>query len=189
MWDAMLTIDGCLVQCLGVCATPTTHWQLVLHYLCGLLELSGHGVPWFLLCALLLLLHLLTGWQPLLLHGVNMLTLLVMDVVLVAPIKLAIRRPRPPQNKGTIPLSVSSVDKFSFPSGHTSRCVVLALYFCLMPPFNPHTHLWYVWAAAVSLSRILSGRHYITDVLAGVLAGGLVFELVRRLGWFYGAPF
>ena len=184
-----MTIDGCLTQRVGLCATPTTRWQTALHYACRTLEMSGHGLPWFALCVGVLLLFAVSGWPPLLLHGLNMLSLLVMDVVVVAPIKLVFRRPRPPQNRGTIPLSVSSVDKFSFPSGHTSRCVALALYFCLMPPFNPHTHLWYIWALVVSLSRVVSGRHYISDVVAGAMAGVLVFEAVRRLGLLYGAPF
>ncbi len=150
------------------------------------LELSGHGVPWFALSGLLLGLYFYTGEDFYFNYGLNLLSILVMDVSVVAPIKLLIKRPRPALNRGTIPLSISSVDCYAFPSGHASRCVALAALFCYLPPFQVWTHLWYIWAIAVSLSRVGLGRHHVLDIGAGVLAGLVIFDLVRRFGLLVG---
>ncbi len=150
---------------------------------CEVLEISGHGVLWFLLlCGLLILSYLYTGNHTSLEYGFNMFAVLLVDLLVVAPIKILVKRPRPQSNIGDIPLSVSKVDKYAFPSGHTSRCVALAAYFCYMPPFNPWTHLWYIWGLLLSLSRVALGRHHVLDVGAGVVAGLVIFEIVRRSG-------
>ena len=157
---------------------PKRSWT---KFACLLLELSGHGVLWFVICGLLFLLHLYTG-DPAILHiGWNMVVLLVMDIVAVAPLKLYFKRPRPPTNSGSIPLSVSSVDNYAFPSGHASRAVALAVFFT-------HTHLlpplvWEGWAMLVCLSRVVGGRHHLLDVLVGAVAGLVVFETSRYLSF------
>ncbi len=67
-----------------------------------------------------------------------------------------------------------SVDKFSFPSGHATRAVALALFFTslyrLPAPLLTVAPLW-AWAAAVCGSRVLLGRHHLLDVAGGILAG------------------
>ena len=150
------------------------------------LELSGHGVPWFILSGILVILYYFTGNDTYFTYGANLFFILVMDILVVAPIKLLFKRPRPSVNCGKIPLSVSSVDGYAFPSGHSSRCVALAAYFCYMPPFYLRTHLWYIWALIVSLSRIVIGRHHVSDVGAGIMAGLVIFDIVRRFGLLYG---
>lgn len=119
-------------------------------------------------------------------YSINMFLVLMADILIVAPVKLLFKRPRPQLNIGRIPMSVSSVDKYAFPSGHASRCVALAAYFCFMPPFNPWTHLWYIWGLLVSLSRIALGRHHVLDVGAGMVAGLVIFDVVRRSGLLLG---
>ncbi|KIH46874.1 PAP2 family protein [Ancylostoma duodenale] len=62
-------------------------------------------------------------------------------------------------------------DRFSFPSGHTTRAAMLAT---LCAAFFPK----YRFAAAgltflVGLSRVAMGRHYLSDVLAGLALGYL----------------
>ena len=167
-------------------ARPKTRPQRIVRSLCKVLEISGHGVPWFCGCGLLLLLYLYVRDRTLLDYGLNMLTVLVVDILVVAPIKLLFKRPRPHLNAGSIPMSVSSVDSYAFPSGHTTRCVALAAYFCYMPPFNPWTHLWYIWGLLVSLSRVALGRHHVLDVGAGMVMGLVIFDIVRRLGLLFG---
>ena len=149
---------------------------------CLLLEWSGHGVLWFLLCGLLFLLHLLSSNPLYLTHAWDVLVLLVVDIVAVAPVKLLFKRPRPPANPGAILLSVSSVDIYSFPSGHASRAVALAAHFSCSPPVRLG---WTSWALLVCLSRVVSGRHYLLDVLAGVAAGLTLFWSSRLLGLLY----
>lgn len=174
-------VDEHVTQTVAVCAHPRTPLQRVLRLACKTLELSGHGVPWFVLCGILFAAYALTGDLLIWTYSLNLLALLVADITLVAPLKIYFKRPRPRMNNEDIPMSVSSVDCYSFPSGHASRCVALAAYFCYMPPFYMWTYLWFVWATVLSLSRVLLGRHHLSDVIAGVLAGIIVFDLVRRI--------
>eukprot|EP00126_Sphaerothecum_destruens_P010783 Sdes_comp20806_c0_seq2m17160 len=84
---------------------------------------------------------------------------------------------------GTVP-----VDRFSFPSGHSSRCFTIAILGSLTsfssssvagfaglsaPVFPSHPHLFtgvlWGWAFSVSLSRVCMGRHHVLDVIFGFL--------------------
>lgn len=177
----LLLVDEQITWSIGYFAHPKTRPQHIIKRCCQVLEISGHGVPWFVICGLLLVMYFVTANRTFYDYGLNMLVLLIVDIVLVAPLKLLFKRPRPSMNSGHIPMSVSSVDCYAFPSGHTSRCIALAAYFCYMPPFNPWTHLWYIWALLVSFSRVALGRHHVSDVGAGVVAGLGIFDIVRRL--------
>lgn len=148
--------------------------------LCLTLEVSGHGVPWFLISGLLITGSFVVQKQFMWVYGFDLLALLILDIILVAPLKLICKRSRPPLNNGQVILTVSSVDSYAFPSGHASRAVALAAFFCYMPPFHVWTHLWYIWAAVVSVSRIMLGRHHISDVIAGAIAGLIVFEGIHQ---------
>ena len=180
--NQLLQLDEFITSSIGFYAHPKTRFQHAVSTCCKVLEISGHGVPWFVICGLLLLVYLCTGNTTAFNYGFNMFAVLIVDLLVVAPVKLFFKRPRPHLNIGGIPLSVSDVDKYAFPSGHASRCVALAAYFCYMPPFNPWTHLWYIWGLVVSLSRVALGRHHVLDVGAGMVAGLVIFDIVRRLG-------
>ena len=72
-----------------------------------------------------------------------------------------------------------SVDKFSFPSGHSTRAVELALFFwCLRPLPFPLPLLALAWSLAVCASRVLLGRHHVLDVLGGMVVGAVVSGVV-----------
>ncbi|BBH03163.1 Phosphatidic acid phosphatase family protein, partial [Prunus dulcis] len=133
---------------------------------------------------------------------------LLLDLALIGLIKLLFRRARPLYNKN---MNVAvSVDHFSFPSGHASRvCFVAALLhlsaaaladaLALLRPTSPFIDRWigsdpvsaisvlvlvaWTWAYATSFSRIVLGRHFVTDVCAGACLGmfeGLVaFRFLR----------
>lgn len=179
--EGLLSLDAFLTRQLALCASSNgSLHQRLLRYLCYALELSGHGVPWFSLCGVLAIVYVPTGNPVLFSYLVHLLFLLMADIIVVAPIKLYFQRPRPSFNKGSIPLSISSVDRYAFPSGHTSRCVALAALFCYMSPF---IRLWSgltcLWAVSVSFSRIVIGRHHIFDVIAGAMAGLVVYELTK----------
>ena len=178
--ELLLTIDNRLTKLLALCSNPVSRVGQLLQTLCLTLEISGHGVPWFMLSGVLLVGSLITDQRFMWVYGVDLLALLVLDIILVAPLKLIFKRPRPPFNRGAVLFSVSAVDSFSFPSGHTSRAVAIAAFFCYIPPFNVWTHLWYVWAGVVAVSRIMLGRHHVLDVFAGAIAGLFVFELIRQ---------
>ena len=90
------------------------------------------------------------------------------DLVLVGALKFIVRRPRPSYNDFGDYLLVVDVDRYSFPSGHASRSVFVALLWLMC-----HVGSWWLqcvvlwWAVATALSRVLLGRHYFLDVAAG----------------------
>ncbi|XP_068318300.1 probable lipid phosphate phosphatase beta [Pyrus communis] len=123
---------------------------------------------------------------------------LLLDLAVVGLIKLLFRRSRPLYNKN---MSVAvSVDHFSFPSGHASRvcfvasllhvsAVALADALANLRSSSPFVDRWigtdqvnavsilvsvaWAWAAGTSVSRVLLGRHFVTDVFAGACLGVL----------------
>lgn len=53
---------------------------------------------------------------------------IVLDLIMVGVIKMAVRRQRPPYNHDDQVFEAPVADKFSFPSGHTSRATMLAVF-------------------------------------------------------------
>ncbi|CAH0600244.1 unnamed protein product [Chrysodeixis includens] len=156
-----------------------TTWLRSLRNHAQLFDVSCHGIVW------------LAGWltfiwlfnnKELYQLQVNMLIALILDIIVIAVMKAAVRRRRPvPMNK----LTDIGPDKFSFPSGHASRSTMIAFilmteyfndYFFLYPPFL-------AWVGAVCLSKVLAERHYLLDVLAGISLG-LQEAIFMHLIWF-----
>ncbi|TYP69156.1 phosphatase PAP2 family protein [Paenibacillus methanolicus] len=66
-------------------------------------------------------------------------------------------------------LLLPHIESNSFPSDHASAAFAIAMMFCL---FSRKIGLPYLgFAAIVSFSRIWTGKHYPTDVLAGMFLG------------------
>jgi membrane-associated phospholipid phosphatase len=80
---------------------------------------------------------------------------------------------------------VISVDKFSFPSGHASRCSLLAClaFACTrsLAAGDPLAAAVALWALCTAVSRVALGRHYVGDVVTGVALGVLEFGIVAEL--------
>ena len=165
------------------------------------LEYSCHGLVW--IGGVFAFLYLLPSWMEL---WSNLLLLLFLDIVFVAVVKVIFgsflrvisindrkprfctfkaftRRRRPGYNQGKMFVTVGP-DKFSFPSGHATRAVALALFFGIAhPPIHSIVALpvFTAWAVAVCLSRVLLGRHHILDVGGGVAIGALEYALATML--------
>lgn len=140
------------------------------------LEISCHGIPWLFISTA----GLYSFGRP---FFFNLLLALLLDIAVVAIIKAFTRRRRPSYNVDDQYATVKLVDKFSFPSGHSTRAVMLAALLTLVAPIN--FILWLplvAWAGAVCVSRVLLGRHHILDVVAGVLIG-LLQAVV--MGWMW----
>ncbi|XP_014354811.1 phospholipid phosphatase 6 isoform X1 [Papilio machaon] len=141
------------------------------------LEISCHGIVW--LASWLTFIWLFNNKELYQLQ-VNMLIALILDIIVVAVVKAFVRRRRPiPMNK----LLAVGPDKYSFPSGHASRAVMVVFILSYLYPvsiiFLPPL---FAWACAVSISRVLLERHYILDVIGGV-GIGLLEGLVMCLIW------
>lgn len=103
--------------------------------------------------------------------------------------KLLVKRPRPPYVAQNCETYVIPGEEWSMPSGHAIRAVVLAFWLAygknaalicatLGVPAPPIAATL-VWALLVGVSRVLKGRHFPTDVLAGLVIGlgvGFVLE-------------
>jgi len=140
------------------------------------LEISCHGIPWLFIS----IAGLYSFTSP---FFFNLLLALILDIVVVAVIKAFTRRRRPAYNVDDQYATVKMVDKFSFPSGHSTRAVMLAVIFIVIAPVN--FIFWLpllAWAGAVCVSRVLLGRHHILDVAAGVVIG-IVQAVI--MGWMW----
>jgi len=65
----------------------------------------------------------------------------------------------------------------SFPSGHTSTIFILALVCSIIVPRLKFFFL--LFALIVSLSRIVVGAHFITDIIGGIVVAFLCFKFIN----------
>ncbi len=90
--------------------------------------------------------------------------------LLAGGLKRLLRRPRP---EGPIEGLYPPHDRYGFPSGHAVRVAAIAAALVSLVP------TWAVlvlalWATSVALSRVALGAHYLLDVAAGMLLGGMI---------------
>lgn len=133
-----------------------------------LISRLGDGVFWYTLMAALLL-----RYQAEALHAVlHMLAVGLAGTVFYKIIKGKTLRPRPFNVYPAIVCAGKTLDKFSFPSGHTMHAVA----FSIIAIFYFPGLLWLVapFALLVALSRPILGLHYPSDVLAGALLGAAI---------------
>lgn len=102
--------------------------------------------------------------------------------IFILGLKALIGRSRPKGNWGHV---YRKFDPYSFPSGHAVRGGVIAGLALTTLPL-PVAIALCVWAAWMALARVMSGVHYVSDVLAGSALGltlGIVFG--RSAEWAY----
>jgi len=100
-------------------------------------------------------------------------------------IKPIIGRARPvlwlrDQIYGFEPFSLADAAWKSMPSGHATT--VFALAFSLAALYPRGRIIWFLYAFLVALSRIFVSAHYLSDVLAGMVLGGLTVCFFRIYG-------
>lgn len=140
--------------------------SLRLHY--KALEITCHGIPWLVFWTAVTWLF---NSPSLIQLQVNMLLALILDIIIVAFTKAFFRRRRPIGNKDDA-FAQFGPDHFSFPSGHCSRAAMVAFIFMFIWPVSI---IFYppllAWVTALCLSRVLMERHYLLDVIGGVILG------------------
>ena len=95
---------------------------------------------------------------------------ILVTALVVFAIKFTVRRRRPEGEWGQV---YRMTDPHSFPSGHAARAALLAVLGLGLGPAWLGVTLA-VWAPLVMLARVAMGVHYLSDVLAGALLGGLM---------------
>ncbi len=137
--------------------------------------IAHSGDSWYCLGVLFLIwLFAKNEWRAIT-AAMGLGTFILAFIVLL--IKFSIRRKRPVGEWGEI---YRSTDPHSFPSGHATRVFFLASMAWSIAP------LWFaifltIWAPLVAISRIQTGLHYLSDVIAGILLGWVLGKLVLLL--------
>ncbi|XP_060100595.1 polyisoprenoid diphosphate/phosphate phosphohydrolase PLPP6-like [Heteronotia binoei] len=172
---SLLAVDLWASKQLGVCAKEDSAWGCA-RPLMKIIEFSGHGVPWLFATLCGLYINNSPVGRELL---INILFALVLDLVLVGVLKALVKRKRPTYNKMDMFATVS-VDQYSFPSGHASRTAMISRFvlshFTLTAPLRV---LVVLWAFVVGLSRVMLGRHNLTDVIFGLVMGYVQYSVVE----------
>lgn len=131
-----------------------------------LLSVAAHSGDSVVLIPLLALLWWREGFD---LRGLAVLlaAAYALTVLFTTIVKYAVRRRRPAGEWGTM---YRKTDPHSFPSGHASRTVALAVV--LLARGQPWAGAAAAaWTLLVGFARIVLGVHYLLDVLAGYLLG------------------
>ncbi|UJR10649.1 hypothetical protein I4U23_014844 [Adineta vaga] len=145
------------------------------------LEFSGSGYVWIPYSIIMIALHYTSIHEAM--HFILLFTGLMFDIAIIGTAKGLTRRSRPIVNHDDV-LSIGP-DKFSFPSGHTSRAVFLLFYFIQTSFFKRiPSPIIVIWLSLVVVSRVILGRHYVSDVIAGIFFGIFECSVIVRL-----APF
>ncbi|XP_043928629.1 phospholipid phosphatase 6 [Protopterus annectens] len=175
--SSLLAVDLWMSKKLGVCAGENSSWGSV-RPIMKLLEISGHGIPWIACTVYCLFKSDSSAGQEVML---NLLFALILDLILVGVLKALVRRRRPSHNKMDMFVTLS-VDKYSFPSGHATRAAMGARFFLNhLVLAIPVRILIVLWAFVLGISRVMLGRHNVTDVVCGFFIGYLQYSLVEYL--------
>jgi undecaprenyl-diphosphatase len=168
MLSTLLACDARLTQRLRLSSQRSVWWPLAAF-------LAHSGDSWLWMAGLIVLwLFGNPAWHR---NAALLAIAVVVQALLIFPLKFAIRRERPSGEWGSV---YRSIDPHSFPSGHATRAILLAVMAAGLGPG------WFaatlaVWAPLVSLARVATGVHYLSDVLAGAIIGLLMGLLMLAL--------
>lgn len=88
--------------------------------------------------------------------------------VLLSVVRRSINRPRPYETFELPPIIKKDTKGHSFPSRHVFSAGIISMTFLLMSPWMWVGILFLCITSALAVVRVVSGVHYITDVLAGM---------------------
>ena len=110
----------------------------------------------------------------------KMLAVLIVAATISFTLKNLITRERPFVTYPDIE-KLSQAGSSSFPSGHTIEAFAIAVAFSIAFPRLKFIIPLFIWASIVAYSRMALGVHYPSDVIAGMIIGGLIGWIVPAL--------
>lgn len=106
---------------------------------------------------------------------------LLLDVMTVAGVQKLIKRKGPWEMTPGF-LDYCAMDVYSFPAAHASRAAMVSKFLLShLVLAVPLRILLVLWAFLVGMSRVLLGRHHLTDMVCGFALGLLHFSLVETV--------
>lgn len=179
--DFLLNYDRCLSRAISINCLDEKRKDVgrekVLRQFLLLLEYSGHGIPWIGVTMFMIYFRFDMRAKQ---FYCNLLLALLLDLLFVALLKVIVRRKRPQNNVDDMFATVS-VDRYSFPSGHSSRAAMVTLLFSLYWKSTSFVVLGYVWASMVATSRVALGRHHVLDVILGMVLGYFEYYITLQV--------
>ncbi|GMT03833.1 hypothetical protein PENTCL1PPCAC_26007, partial [Pristionchus entomophagus] len=141
------------------------------------IEYAVHGFPWIIVSSITAVFAYSYRWNENLQYGLLVLNIgLLLDLAAVGAIKILVQRERPVENVDDQVFEAPVADRYSFPSGHTSRATMLGV---LLSYFFPRlTPIGVLFPLTVAYSRVAMGRHYVSDAIGGLTLGGVLGGLI-----------
>lgn len=93
--------------------------------------------------------------------------------IILSVVRFLINRPRPYEKFGIPPVIKKDTKGKSWPSRHVFSAVIIGMTYLLWSPFVYAGVFILVAAVFLMIVRVLSGVHYVSDVLAGYAIGVL----------------
>ncbi|KAK6306780.1 hypothetical protein J4Q44_G00237050 [Coregonus suidteri] len=175
--NSLLAIDICMSKRLGVCAYSHSSWG-GMRSMVNLLAITGHGIPWIVGTIICLTRSNTMAGQEVL---VNLLLALLLDVMTVAGMQKLVKRKGPWEMTPGL-FDYIAMDIYSFPAAHASRAAMVSKFLLShLVLAVPLRILLVLWAFLAGMSRIVLGRHHLTDVGCGFALGYLHFNLVEMV--------
>ncbi|MGH0132621.1 UNVERIFIED_CONTAM: hypothetical protein FKN15_040772 [Acipenser sinensis] len=106
---------------------------------------------------------------------------LILDIMTVAGVQKLMKRKGPLEVSPGF-LDYISMDMYAFPAAHASRATMVSKFLLNhLVLAVPLRILLVLWAFLMGISRILQGRHHITDVMCGFALGFLHYKLMEMV--------
>lgn len=108
-------------------------------------------------------------------------TALIVDVLTVAGVQRLVKRRGPWEMMPSL-LDCVAMDLYSFPAAHASRAAMVSKFLLShLVLAVPLRILLVLWAVLVGMSRVLLGKHHLTDMVCGFALGLLHFSLMETV--------